>query len=377
MMRGCPDCSRLRLLLSLVPLMLVALPAYSEPAPNVAAGRTISRAKLANWSWQALLTGLKVSAGYTMNYRPGAENEGFYKVTYDGDLLTRDSRSMADQFWTGLEPPRSLDLPEFAVRAEEGALHDGGMLLSLVDRRPVSTALGRGAGGVRRTIGLTQDDKMDRIGISLGVETKPLSTKSRMRRDDQQNAEDPQWLTLGLEFNRAEYTGDTGQDASSGKVTYLAQWSKGLTRSRMPRTYLDALAATFGETCQTSAARAGSLAAAIAEARADSALKVVGTKALADGGTSETAVVSEFRAFANQDGVFPQVLLEIADEGSYAFMGGGGENRLANLLTATLTYHFLQGNQSSCLRACYELGNDKASPTERKNSLTFSFNLEF
>jgi len=332
----------------------------------------------------APINNIDIIGGYKFSFNSGTRNEGYYSISYKGDLVKGDGTPFKDASGLDLTTPAltsgSGDRNKWELRFEEGTTNLGGGLIEASGVKPL-TFRGLESLDIRGIALVGGDTDGKKIQIAAGLESPPL------RIPGFKNTQVTNWIVFGINAQRQQGTDESEDNNNFGLFTYRAFIGKafGWRKSADVAKTASKIADDFmkqAPTYEEAKKMEGELNKIPANKR--TSLQQLFLDAVKESGTEAkwNQTVHEI-TYGNTDAVTDQPTLSLyaEDSGWYSFAGSDEGGRFKNLLTVTLDYWFLPStlikSDNAFLRLRYENGNERAVPSDRKNHLLLSLNLRF
>lgn len=324
----------------------------------------------------------EIELGHKTNYRQDGKNETYRRITYKGSLVRSEGTPF--KYATGLDlaappiPAGAGDRNKLAFRYEEGSARVGGGLFEAMGVEPFNLRAIEGL-DLRGTAFVGGDTNGKILQAAVGVETPP--TRLPLLKDTLWS----NWLVFGVNAQRQEATDSETDDRNFGLLTYRAfvgkafGWRKRGDVATNARKIADDILRKV-----PTLAQAKTLAAQL-EKNVKAGQRLASWQQLiydaATDATSDATWESTVRKLALGDSQ------AVAEEPTYAvyFESSGWYtagrpfegSRFKNLFMLTADYWPVPQRTDIFLRARYESGYERATPTERKNQLIVSVGLKF
>lgn len=329
-----------------------------------------------------LVNSFAVDAGHAFRFAAGQNNEGWYRVVYQGRPVREHGTPFQFARSLDLLAPKleeaGGDVPQLGFRYENlQATADGGLLEALGARElPLAGLSALRLRGVAR---LGSDARLKHITAAVGLETPPL------RLPGLAGSGVTNWVVAGVNAERRESSDDEVTSANHALGTFRAfagkafGWRKsadvGSTAGKIVQDIL-ALAPT-----RTAALALRATIDSIPAARRTSLQQTV-LDAIPEA-TSDEDWERTVRAlaFGEADAITDQPTLAILLEGSGWIQLAGEDEAIDKerraLVTATIDYWFWPGRDDVRLRLRYEHGYERTQPAVKKDHLLVGFGVRF
>ncbi len=323
----------------------------------------------------AAINAIEIDAGYKFDYRAVGKNEGYYRVAYKGKLVRAAGTPF--KFASGLditEPTPAVgtgDRNKVELRYEHGTGELGGGLFEALGVEPLRLR-GIERLHLRGTAFVGGDSDLESLQFAIGLESAPVRLPGIGRLGASN------WLVIAVQANRTESIDADASDLNSGVATYRAflgrafGWAKsadvGQTANKLSAEILRQAPTII--TAKELAIKVGAIPAAQRSPIQQLLLDAI-PEAERNGDWKST--VQEL-AYGHADAVTdqPMFALYVENSGWYGFANGATEDKVRNLLLATVDYWPLPKRDDVALRLRYEKGHERADPSNEKNHLLVS-----
>jgi hypothetical protein len=328
--------------------------------------------------YPAPIRAFEIAVGQQWRLSEPKEDHVFYRAAYYGALLDSRGTPFKDADHLDLDEPKLVeaggDRNQVRLRIQDGRAEIGGGFFDANGVMPLQLA-GIETLRLRGTGSIAGDLDGDGYRIALGLESPPLRVPGPSR------AGISNWLILGVAAQRQEAMDDDAADNDSGIATgalFLGKalgWRKSadvqIVTERIAKLMLDA-----APTRAQAEARAEQLRQMPAQQR--SKFQQLLLDALAESASEEdwAATIGAMSA-GTADAITDQPTLSLYLEASgwYDFTSSGDERERRGLVTLTADYWPLAERNDFFLRLRYELGYERARPTERLNQVMLSLSI--
>ena len=330
----------------------------------------------------AQVNAFEFEGGYNIGFLSSDKDDGYYRVSYKGDLVK--DKGAPFKYAKGLDlssPAQETaggDRNKFSIKYEHGTVAAGSGIFDTSGAMPIKLS-GLEKLDLRGIAFFGADEKFNLLQIDVGLESPPF----RLPLFGETGYSN--WMVFGVTAHRQENPSSEDNDKDTGLITYRAflgkafGWKKsadvGKTAGKIAQEFLEE-APTYDEAAKVKAEIEKIPAGKRSRMQRVFRDTVIETDAKTDKQWEANVAAA---AFGHADAITdqPTISLYLEDSGWFSFSQILGTRRLVNLLTATVDYWVLPTSDNFFIRVRYENGYEMAAPSDKKHHLLISAALKF